>query len=239
MYIEDILMNNDDKLNSYPDDNHNHLTKPYLEVSLEVLHHQLWQKPMSAIAKDWNISAQSIRKACNKFNIPRPQSGHWTLVSLGKDPITTSLPKNVDEILMITIKRRIKAKLSKSVAKPNTKGVKQKLAVAKRITKLHPLSVLAKQHYKKPMFEHDKLMVSPWQIETYQFAVSPEKFDRALKIFDALVKYFDKQGWKFEITDNFTRRSKINAVVIDGKTVTFKLREKTKQTPRTITPMGY
>lgn len=57
-------------------------------------------------------------------------------------------------------------------------------------------------------------------IETYQFAVSPEKFDRALKIFDSLVKYFDKQSWAFKITDNFTRRSKINAVVIDGKTVT-------------------
>lgn len=227
-------MNNDDKFNLYPEDNHNRVTKLYLEVSLEVLHHQLWQKSMSAIAKDWNISAQSIRKACDKFNIPRPQSGHWTLVSLGKAPIKISLPKNVDESLMITIKKRIKAKISKSVAKPNTIGVKQKLAVAKRVTKLHPLSVLAKQHYKKPMFEHDKLMVSPWQIETYQFAVSPEKFDRALKIFDALVKYFDKQGWKFEITDNFTRRSKINAVVIDGKTVTFKLREKTKQTPRTL-----
>ena len=77
-------------------------------------------------------------------------------------------------------------------------------------------------------------MVSPWQIETYQFAVSPEQFDRALKVFDSLIKYFDKQGWAFKVTDNFTRRSKINAVVINEKTVTFKLREKTKQTPRAL-----
>ena len=212
-------------------------SKPFIKISIEALHQLIWQKPLSAIAKDWGINSQAITKVCNEYNIPRPISGHWTLVSLGKAPDTVPLHDDIDGSMVISFRKRQKPRINKPIIElPATKAkpTKRKVTIPKRIGKFHPLSQLAKQHYKKPIFEHDKLMVSPWQIETYQFAVSPEKFDRALKIFDSLVKYFDKQGWVFKITDNFTRRSKINAVVINDKTVTFKLREKTKQTPRAL-----
>ena len=212
-------------------------SKLFIKISIEALHQLIWEKPLSAIAKDWGINSQAITKVCNEHNIPRPVSGHWTLVSLGKASDTVPLHDNIDGSMVITFRKRQKPQINKpAIDLPPTKAktTKRKVTIPKRIGKFHPLSELAKQHYKKPTFEHDKLMVSPWQIETYQFAVSPEQFDRALKIFDSLVKYFDKQDWAFKITDNFTRRSKINAVVINDKTVTFKLREKTKQTPRAL-----
>ena len=212
-------------------------SKPFIKISIEALHQLIWKKPLSAIAKDWGINSQAITKVCNEHNIPRPISGHWTLVSLGKTPDTVPLHNNINGSMVITFRKRQKPRINKPIIDlplSKAKFTKRKATVPNRIGKFHPLSQLAKQYYKKPTFEHDKLMVSPWQIETYQFAVSPEKFDRALKIFDSLVKYFDKQGWAFKITDNFTRRSKINAVVINDKTVTFKLREKTKQTPRAL-----
>ena len=213
------------------------VSKPFIKISIEALHQLIWQKPLSAIAKDWGINSQAITKVCNEHNIPRPVSGHWTLVSLGKTPDTVPLHDDIDGSMVISFRKRQKPRINKTIIElpaSKTKSTKRKVTVPNRIGKFHPFSQLAKQHYKKPTFEHDKLMVSPWQIETYQFAVSPEKFDRALKIFDSLVKYFDKQGWAFKITDNFTRRSKINAVDINDKTVTFKLREKTKQTPRAL-----
>lgn len=219
-------------------DNSHDDSKPIIKISIETLHQLIWQKPLSTIAKDWGINSQAITKACDKYNIPRPLSGHWTLVSLCKAPKTVPLHDDIDGLMVITFRKRKKPRINKpTIDLPpiKAKSDKRKVTVPKRIGKFHPLSQLAKQHYKKPTFEHDKLMVSPWQIETYQFAVSPEKFDRAVKIFDSLVKFFDKQGWIFKITDNFTRRSKINAVVINEKTVTFKLREKTKQTPRALT----
>lgn len=109
-----------------------------------------------------------------------------------------------------------------------------KIKIPKRIGKMHPLSSLARQHYKKPTYKHDKLMSPPWQIKTYQFAVSPERFDRALKIFDTLIKYFEKQGWPYGVVDSSTRRQKLNAVSINGKSIRFKLREKTRQTKREL-----
>jgi len=221
---------------NFTDDSHDG-SKPFIKINIETLHQLIWQKPLSTIAKDWGINSQAITKACDEYNIPRPVSGHWTLVSLGKVPNTVPLSDVIDGSLMITFGKRQKPEVNKPTIElppSKAKSIKRKVTVPNRIGKFHPLSQLAKQHYKKPTFEHDKLMVSPWQIETYQFAVSPEKFDRALKILDSLVKYFDKQGWAFKITDNFTRRSKINAVVINEKTVTFKLREKTKQTPRAL-----
>lgn len=218
------------------DDSHDG-SKPFINISIEALHQLIWEKPLSAIAKDWGINSQALTKACDKYSVPRPLSGHWTLVSLGKAPNVASLPDEIDGSMTITFRKRQKVQANKQALKQTSskaKVTKNKIIVPKRIGKFHPLTQLAKQHYKKPTFEYDKLMVTPWQIETYQFAVSPEKFDRALKIFDSLLKYFNKQGWPFKITDNFTRRSKINAVVIYGKTVTFKLREKTKQTPRNL-----
>jgi hypothetical protein len=215
-------------------DNH---SKPFVQISVKALHQLIWEKPLSAISKDWDINSQAITKACDKHSVPRPLSGHWTLVSLGKAPNVASLPEDIDGSLIINFRKRQKPRINKptiDLSPSKTMSTKRKVTVPNRIGKFHPLSQLAKQHYKKPTFEYDKLMVSPWQIETYQFTVSPEKFDRALKIFDSLLKYFNKQGWPFKITDNFTRRSKINAVVIYGKTVTFKLREKTKQTPRNL-----
>jgi len=215
-------------------DNH---SKPFVQISVKALHQLIWEKPLSAIAKDWVINFQAITKACNKHKIPRPLSGHWTLVSLGKAPIITSLSDDIDGSMTITFRKRQKVQANKQALKQTSskaKETKNKITVPKHIGKFHPLTQLAKQHYKKPTFEYDKLMVSPWQIETYQFAVSPEKFDRALKIFDSLLKYFDKQGWPFEITDNYSRRSKVNAVVINDQIIKFKLREKTKQTPRAL-----
>jgi hypothetical protein len=215
-------------------DNH---SKPFVQISVKALHQLIWKKSLSAISKDWGINSQAITKACDKHSVPRPLSGHWTLVSLGKAPNVASLPEDIDGSLIINFRKRQKPRINKptiDLLPSKTLSTKRKVTIPNRIGKFHPLSQLAKQHYKQPTFEYDKLMVSPWQIETYQFAVSPEKFDRALKIFDSLVKYFDKKGWTFKVADNYSRRSKINAVVINDKTVTFKLREKTKQTRRAL-----
>lgn len=212
-------------------------SKPFVKITVKALHQLIWEKPISAIAKDWEINSQAITKACDKHGVPRPSSGHWTLVSLGKAPNIATLPEDINCSITITFRKRQKPRINKPTIDSipiKAKPTKRKVTIPKRIGKYHPLTQLAKQHYKKPTFEYDKLMVSPWQIETYQFAVSPEKLDRALKIFDSLLKYFDKQGWHFKITDNYSRRSKVNAVVINGKTITFKLREKTKQTPRDL-----
>lgn len=214
-------------------------SKPFVKITVKALHQLIWEKPISAIAKDWEINSQAITKACDKHGVPRPPSGRWTLVSLGKAPNVATLPEDINSSITITFRKRQKPRINKprrELSTAKAKHTKRKVTIPKRIGKYHPLTQLAKQHYKKPTFEYDKLMVSPWQIETYQFAVSPEKFDRALKIFDSLLKYFDKQGWHFKITDNYSRRSKVNAVVVNDKTITFKLREKTKQTPRDLNP---
>ena len=227
-------MDNTEASNRLKDDDN---SKQFVQISVKALHQLIWEKPISEIAKNWGVNSQAITKACDKHSVPRPINGHWTLVSQGKAPNVASIPDDIDGSITIRFRKRQKPRINKPTSDlpPITaKSTKRKVTVPNRIGKFHPLSQLAKQHYKKPTFEHDKLMVTAWQIETYQFSVSPEKFDRALKIFDSLVKYFDKQGWTFKVTDNYSRRSKVNAVVINDKTVTFKLRGKTKQTPRVL-----
>lgn len=202
------------------------------EVTVKELYKKIWNHPLSELSKQWNVNATALGKLCDSKGIPRPKSGHWTKVAIKNAPSPLALPKDIDSSKLVNLSAiELKPKNEQMVRPLLTMN---KVAVPKTLRKPHHLTVIAKQKYHKPTFEHDKLMVGARQGETYQFAVSPEKFDRALKIFDALVKYFEKQNWTFKITDNFTRRSKINAVVIDGSTVTFRLREKTKQTLREL-----
>ena len=138
-------------------------SKPFIKVSIEALHQLIWRKPLSAIAKDWGINSQAITKVCDKHNIPRPVSGHWTLVSLGKTPDTVPLHDDIDGSMVITFRKRQKPRINKpsiDQALSKAKSTKTKVTIPKRIGKFHPLSQLEKQHYKKPTFEHDKLMFS-------------------------------------------------------------------------------
>jgi hypothetical protein len=100
--------------------------------------------------------------------------------------------------------------------------------------KPHPLTVIAKENYHKPTFEYDKLMVGAWQGDTYQINVSPEQFPRAIRIMDTLLKYFEIQGWPFKVEKINGQRIPTNIVTANDYDVSFRLREKSKQTLREL-----
>lgn len=59
----------------------------YVHPDKEELKRLVWEKPTSAVAKDFNVSDKAIEKLCKKLGVDKPPRGYWNKVSAGK--ITT------------------------------------------------------------------------------------------------------------------------------------------------------
>jgi len=200
-------------------------------ISLDELHKSVWEKPLSQLASDWSVNATALGKLCDIENVPRPGSGYWTQVATGKDIAIKPLSSQIDNAKVIDLTSLQARKKEKQKSLPISKI---KLKVPKAIHQPHRLTVIAKEKYHKPTFEYDQLMIGAWQGDTYQVAVSPEQFPRAIRVMDTLLKYFDKQGWIFKAERINGQRIPTNVVTVDGHHISFKLREKSKQTIRDL-----
>lgn len=200
-------------------------------ISLEELHKSVWKKPLSQLARDWSVNDTALGKLCDIENVPRPGSGYWTQVATGKDITIKPLSSRIDNAKVINLTFLQARKKEKQKSLPISKI---KIKVPKAIHKPHRLTVIAKEKYHKPTFEYDQLMIGAWQGDTFQVAVSHEQFPRAIRIMDTLLKYFDKQGWMFKAERINGQRIPTNVVTVDGHHISFKLREKSKQTIRDL-----
>jgi hypothetical protein len=205
--------------------------KKMLKSILEI-YNSVWSSPLSKLAIDWNINPTLLAKICDEHFIPRPPNGYWIKLSLGKSLPQTPLPNTVQPSDTIDITPLLKTRVAQSLIEsvPTTK-----VTVPKTLHRPHRLTQVAKELYKKPRLRHDRLMEGAWLGETYRISVSPGLFQRALIIMDTLLKEFEKRGWQFEVKYSVHQRHPENVVRIDGNSLTFKLREKLKQTKRTLT----
>ena len=54
------------------------------DPSPEELKRLVWEKPMTKLAKKWNVSPRAIKKRCRKYDIETPGRGYWQRKRAGK-----------------------------------------------------------------------------------------------------------------------------------------------------------
>lgn len=59
----------------------------------EKLYQQVWEKPVSSVAKDEGVSDNAVRKWCINLNIPLPERGYWAKLKAGQKVHKTKLPR--------------------------------------------------------------------------------------------------------------------------------------------------
>ncbi|MBO1306834.1 hypothetical protein JZO70_11715 [Enterococcus sp. 669A] len=57
------------------------------------LYEEVWDKPVTEVAKKYHVSDNVIRKVCKSLGIPTPPAGYWTKVRSGTKMKKTPLPK--------------------------------------------------------------------------------------------------------------------------------------------------
>lgn len=61
------------------------------------LYAMVWSRPLTHLAKEFDISDVGLAKVCRKHDIPLPGLGHWAKVAAGKKVKTIPLPHPEDD----------------------------------------------------------------------------------------------------------------------------------------------
>lgn len=189
-----------------------------ITITRTTLFKLLWSKPISEIAKEYNTDHQTLVGICNDYNIPRPQSGHWTKVRLGKVVATPDLPESEQSDSNITLSgKKLVTQLPK---KTDVIRVKQKIGI------LHNLTQRTFDTLKnKRTSQHHRIRSIGSSI--LDISVTSKHLNRAIRIIDTIVTEFEKNGFEVKTT-SYNDLSK-SFVVIDGEEIYFHIHEKGKR----------
>ena len=68
--------------------------KPYNVYNRETLYQEVWEAPVTQVAKRYEVSDVAIHKVCKALEIPTPPAGYWAKVRAGKAVTVIPLPKS-------------------------------------------------------------------------------------------------------------------------------------------------
>lgn len=69
----------------------------------EKLYNEIWEEPIAIVSKRYGMSDMTLKKRCNKLNIPLPPRGYWRRIKSGqkveKPPLSKVFRKYEDLFL--------------------------------------------------------------------------------------------------------------------------------------------
>lgn len=198
-------------------------------VSREALFRQVWETPMSRLARDYGISGNGLAKICDRLRVPYPPRGYWAKKAAGKKVVQFRLPdaeEGTPQAATIVptpppvpppeIPSEIKQKLDAGKERVGA------IVVPDRLVRPHPIVAawLAErdQQRKQARLERD-----PW----LRGMGPPDWTDserRQHRLLSALFHAAERNGVRVKQLDHFTTFFEVS-----GERVDFKLREKHRQ----------
>lgn len=180
----------------------------------------VWSKPMTHLAKEFDISDVGLAKVCRKHDIPLPGLGHWAKVAAGKKVKTIPLPHPEDDsqiavgessptLKALYAKKREWAKQEKHllatlppIRVPEVLDSPHRLTTATKKyfeeieAKIASANARKRSHeiYAPPLGQHGRYTCPA--AKGLDLTVSFGQLDRALLFLDALVKALESQGFK-------------------------------------------
>ena len=185
------------------------------------LYKEVWETPVSKLSESYGISFSQIKKVCDELNIPTPDAGYWTKVRMGKSVSIKPLPNFGKEAYSIIPGSDKQIELHEKLPE----GYKT-ISVSSQLRSLHPLVERTYDYLNsRGKGRNDRLRSHGTKI--LDVSVTQKHLKRALRILDAVVKEFERQGYEVHTT-SYNELSK-SYVKIDKEEVYFHLHEKGKR----------
>ena len=182
------------------------------------LYKELWEKPMTQIAKDYKINVYQLTKVCDELEIPRPESGYWPKLRNGykvnQKPLTEFKTNEYKLILDNEPKVNLKDQLPKSF-----KTIKFK----KNLTGLHPLVNKTYRYLKEKNSGDNYGRLKPFRIGYLGILVSESLLKRAILFYDGLIKELERQG--FQVAAEGSDKMPYTSVKVNDDKVYLRLEE--------------
>lgn len=183
----------------------------------KTLYEEVWSTPKNKLTEKYNISYHQLTKACEELNIPTPPVGYWKKLQHGKNVNKIPLPEPDKEEYSIRIQEEINFDLANKLPKKP-----KHISVNKHLRKPHKL-VKATYNTLKDSKVNYCNRVQALGSRYLDISVNPNSLKRAMRIFDAIVKELERQG--FSIKTECQNRFSKSYIQIGQEKVYFQLRE--------------
>lgn len=182
-------------------------------LNREDLYELVWSEPMQMLGPKFGMSDVGLKKACKRLRVPTPGRGYWAMKAAGRAPRRTPLPKLPKSVTAsqqtITFGRPPKP-TPKEVVEATGPVADQERFEALPENRIAVVDVLANPH---------KLVQSSIQLprnakadqqhrlvprgkRCLAVAVTLGTADRAMAVYDALVKACESRGWAVAVADS-------------------------------------
>ena len=182
-------------------------------LTREQLYEKVWSQSISSLAKQWGISDVGLAKICKRYNIPRPGLGRWARKQHGYNPIQPPLPQlkgeSIIEIQPVKKQNRLLDPKQAQEAAQKTaceKEMESQVIVPKTLIDPHPLVAKTEKSLRtaKP---DDRGILRAHGPGTLSVVVGPSSIDRAMRIFNTLIKALEEREMKVKVEDTEIRGS--------------------------------
>lgn len=207
--------------------------KPIIFTRKE-LYDLVWSKPITQLAKTYNISESFLRKICSENHIPLPMNGYWSKLKFSKEVVVFKLPEPDTYNQRIELNYQAKSKKLKVMDSGREGDTNVLLSDELEKYKLDGSMLRVPQKLRKPLPEikvlekemSGKFVWDGWISSSrgmFGLRVSPSGLNRALRILNTLLVIFKQLNWQVDKSFGTT-------IIVDGEKVILSLREKRKRT---------
>lgn len=181
------------------------------KITRKQLHSLVWSRPVSEVAKDFELSPQRVKKLCQENDVPIPPPGYWASKRSGKPVRSRALPKRdsaaADLVAMTSAPAQ---ELRTQPSKPSLDlDIEEALENARALECDTITTELGKPHR---------------LLKRQSIDVRPEHRDRARRLFDALIRATESLGFRWRASDKDYGGN--STVEVLGERFTFRIRER-------------
>ncbi len=225
-----------------------------MKLTRKQIYDMMWTNGVGHTEKSLGLKQKELKKICEKFEIPRPSSGYWTSLKLGKQVEKTVLPSNNNDSGIINtddyITKEKAPKLPMRVgSQKDAEGKYQAKELPSNDQNINPLYKVPDVLYAKDPLIFDTIAklreqnfrnTNPWNAKNpfkckadkwLSMRVSQEQEDRAIRIYATIIKAAQSKGYELHIVKDNNRYYPecTTYIVIRGHKIQTFLREVNKQ----------
>ncbi|MCU0626942.1 MAG: hypothetical protein MUF21_10740, partial [Gemmatimonadaceae bacterium] len=169
-----------------------------VKVTREELYERVWTTPMRTLAAEFGLSDVGLKKTCRRMRVPTPERGYWAREAAGQVVRRTPLPKLpasvAGEALVATFSDTPRA--TEPVVEPSGPVAEQAAFEARPENRLVVPDVLEQPHRlvaaavaaMRTAKANPQQILEPRGARCLDLAVSMGTVDRALRVYDVLIK---------------------------------------------------
>lgn len=201
-------------------------------LSRQQLYEQVWTDSMLTLGARYGISDVGLAKICKRMKIPVPGRGYWAKRAAGQhlnrrplSPLPPSAKESMREVTLSATRRPTLSVAPATAAQAAFEASPEnRIVVSDALRAPHPLVRRTADAVKPEKIAGTSIF--DWREQRLDIDVSRPHLGRALRIFDALLKAFERRGWKVSLGTGDDRKTYV--ALLDHK-VPIGIRERLKQ----------